>query len=93
MSLKRACGGDIADMYKYRSKFNSCEIDPKCPLGHTENEDLQEFILECPVLSDCIVGDDEGSLCFCTFNNDVVSLVINCQVLVAYGSLPNAVDS
>ena len=32
-------------------KFNSSEIDPKCPLCRLESEGLQHFILRCPALA------------------------------------------
>ena len=32
-------------------KFNSSEVDPRCPLCRLESEDLQHFILRCPALT------------------------------------------
>ena len=33
-------------------KFNSSEVDPKCPLCRRKSEDLQHFILRCPALAE-----------------------------------------
>ena len=84
-----------------KSKFNSSEVDPKCPLCRLESEDLHHFILRCPALAGVrerhfpalrklvigVVGDDIWSQHF--RNKDIlVALVVDCQRLVDKGLLP-----
>ena len=87
-------------------KFNSSEVDPKCPLCRLESKDLQHFILRCPALAGVrehhfpsliklvigVVGDDIWSQHF--RNTDIlVALVVDCQKLVVDGLLPCSHDS
>ena len=49
----------LTGTYMFQStkyKFNSSEIDPKCPLCRLESEDLQHFILLCPALAEARDG-------------------------------------
>ena len=44
----------LTGTYMFQStkfKFNSLEVDPKCPLCRLESEDLHHFILRCPALN------------------------------------------
>ena len=45
----------LTGIYMFKStkcKFDSSEVDPKCPLCRLESEDLQHFILRCPALAE-----------------------------------------
>ena len=87
-------------------KFNSSEVDPKCPLCRLESEDLQHFILRCPALAKArdryfplirklvidAVGEITWSEHFC--NRDIlVTLVIDCQKLAENRLLPRSTDT
>ena len=87
-------------------KFNSAEVDPKCPLCRLESEDLQHFILRCPALAEArdryfplirklvidAVGEIIWSEHFC--NRDIlVTLVIDCQKLAENRLLPRSTDT
>ena len=87
-------------------KFNSSEVDPKCPLCRLESEDLQHFILRCPALAEArdpyfplitkLVIDAVGKIIwsehFC--NRDIlVTLVIDCQKLAENRLLPRSTDT
>ena len=99
----------VTYMYMLQStkfKFNSPEVDPKCPLCRLESEDLHHFILLCQALAGVrerhfsalrklvigVVDDDIWSQHFS--NKDIlVALVVDCQKLVDDGLLPCSNDT
>ena len=42
-----------------KSRFNSWDVDPQCPLCRLESVDLQHFILRCPALA--VARDNPGN--------------------------------
>ena len=98
----------LTGTYMFQStkyKFNSSEVDLKCPLCRLKSEDLQHFILRCPALAEArdryfllirkfviaAVGEIIWSEHFC--NRDIlVTLVLDCQKLAENGLLPRSTD-
>ena len=87
-------------------KFNSSEVDPKCPLCRLESEDLQHFILRCPALAEArdryfplirkLVIDAVGEIIWsehCCNRDILVTLVIDCQKLAENRLLPRSTDT
>ena len=85
-----------------KAKFNNQQVDPKCPLCRIESEDLTHFILRCPALGSIreihiktlreLVIEKVGRASwldkFCS-ETILLSLIVDCEVLVDRGILPN----
>ena len=73
-------------------KFNSSEVDPKCPLCFLESEELQHLNLSCrertllsiPKKSLSVIGAMGDDICSQHFHKQgiLVALVVDCQKLV-----------
>ena len=84
-------------------KFNSSEVDPKCPLCFLESEELQHLNLSCrertllsmPKKSSSVIGAMGDDICSHHFHNKgiLVALVVDCQKLVNDGLLPCSNDT
>ena len=96
----------LTGTYMFQStkfRFNSSDVDPKCPLCRLESEDLRHFILRCPALAvardSCFpqlrslvigaVGDEKWSKYFRN-RETLLTLVVDCQKLVEHGLLPKS---
>ena len=84
-----------------KAKFNNQQVDPKCSLCHLESEDLSHFLLRCTALStvrelhikslrDLVIEKVGHPLWLDKFCSETVllSLIIDCEVLVERGMLP-----